>query len=203
MATLFHAYNSRSSALVTLIDELGAPVEIREVSVARHDGSGGRDPANPHPEGKVPYLVDGDEHLRERGAIMLYLTDRHPQAGLGPVEGQPGRGAYLSWLFHYHGVIEPVILLTMSGLAHPVFDAALRDFDTVVARLTEALERGPWLLGDRYTAADLLCASPFHWLPALVPDNPAIRDWVRRCAERPAAQRTLARDAEAAARAAG
>lgn len=202
MTTLFHAYNSRSSALVTLIDELGADVEIREVSIARHDGSGGHDPANPHPEGKVPFLVDGEERLHERGAIMLYLTDKFPEAGLGPIEGEPGRGAYLSWLFYYHGVIEPVILLKMSGLAHPMFDAALRDFDAMVARLAEALERGPWLLGERYSAADILCASPFHWLPALVPEVPGIRDWIRRCAERPAARRTLARDAEVAAKAA-
>ena len=84
MPVLYHSYFSRSSSVVTLIDELGADVEIRDVSVRRVDGSGGADPANPHPEGKVPYLVDGDEHLRERGAIMLYLTDRYPEAGLGP-----------------------------------------------------------------------------------------------------------------------
>ena len=202
MATLYHAYHSRSSGLVALIDELGADIEIRAVTVPRMDGGGARDPANPHPEGKVPYLVDGDERLRERGAIILYLTDKYPEAGLGPVEGQPGRGAYLSWLFYYQGVIEPVVLLKMSGLSHPLFDATLRDFDTVVARLSEALDKGPWLLGERYSAADLLCASPFQWMPQLAPDVPAIRDWIARCQARPAVMRSVARDAEAAARAA-
>ena len=96
MPTLFHAPMSRSSGIVTLIDELGADVEIREVSIPRQDGSGRADPANPHPEGKVPFLVDGDDTVRERGAITLYLTDKYPEAGLGPIEGMPKRGEYLS-----------------------------------------------------------------------------------------------------------
>ena len=202
MTTLFHAYQSRSSALVTLVHELGADIEIRDVTIPRLDGSGGRDPSNPHPEGKVPYLTDGDEHLHERGAIMLYLTDKFPEAGMGPVEGEPGRGAYLAWLFYYHSVMEPVILLKMSGLSHPMFDAALRDFETMMARLTEALHKGPWLLGERYSAADILCASPFVWLPSLIEGNATVRDWVERCHARPAAAAAIARDTASAARAA-
>ena len=202
MTLLYHAYHSRSSALVTLVNELDADIEIRDVTIPRMDGSGGRDPANPHPEGKVPYLSDGDEQLHERGAIMLYLTDKFPATGMGPVEGEPGRGAYLSWLFYYHGVIEPVVLMKMSGLSHPAFHAALRDFDTMMARLTEALTKGPWLLGDRYSAAYILCASRFVWLPSLMDGHATVRGWVERCNARPAAMATAARDAEAAARAA-
>ncbi|WP_281281801.1 glutathione binding-like protein [Paracoccus gahaiensis] len=62
--------------------------------------------------------------------------------------------------------------------------ASLRDIDTMTARLTEALEPGPYLLGDRFTAADMLCSSPFHWFPDLMPEVPTIRDSVARCAER-------------------
>ncbi|MCB1387815.1 MAG: glutathione S-transferase family protein [Rhodobacteraceae bacterium] len=199
MATLYHSHHSRSSALVALIDELGADVEIRDVTIGRIDGSGGADPANPHPEGKVPYLVDGDEQLRERGAIILYLTDKYPEAGMGPIEGQPGRGAYLSWLFYYHSVMETVLLLDYAQLSHPALYAAIRDSATMVERLTEALSKGPWLLGERYSAADLLCAGPYLWFPDFVPDVPVIRDWVARCGARPAVQRTLARDNAAAA----
>jgi glutathione S-transferase len=188
---------SRSSGIVTLIDELGADVEIREVSIPRRDGSGEPDPANPHPEKKVPYLVDGAETVRERGAIMLYLTDTYPEAGLGPIEGEPGRGEYLSWLFYYQGVMEPVFILHWAGLSHPAIAASLRDMDTMLARLTEALKKGPWLLGEQYSAADLLCSSPFQWFSDLLPDNPEIRDWVARCADRPAARRTAERDAAA------
>ena len=197
MPILYHAPMSRSSGIVTLIDELGADVEIREVTVARQDGSGGPDPANPHPEKKVPFLVDGADTVRERGAITLYLTDKYPEAGLGPIEGEPGRGQYLSWLFYYQGVMEPLLILHAAGLSHPAITASLRDMDAMLARLTGALETGPWLLGERYSAADLLCSSPFQWFSGLLPDHPEIRDWVARCADRPAVKRTAGRDAAA------
>ncbi|MEM5585700.1 MULTISPECIES: glutathione S-transferase family protein [unclassified Roseibium] len=196
MTTLFHAPNSRSSTVVALIEELGAPVDIQEVTIPRHDGSGSHDPRNPHPEKKVPFLVDGDERVRERGAIMLYLTDRYPQAGLGPVEGAPGRGDYLSWMFYYQGVMEPVIVLHMVGVSHPVIDANLRNLDAVIERLAETLERRPYLLGEDYSAADLLCSSVFLWLPDLMPDNKVVRDWITRCGERPSVKRALERDAQ-------
>ncbi|MCR9280309.1 MAG: glutathione S-transferase family protein [Rhodobacteraceae bacterium] len=198
MMTLYHSPNSRSSAIVTLIEELGADVEVKEVTVRRQDGSGGPDASNPHPEKKVPYLVDGAEGIRERGAITLYLTDKFPEAGLGPIEGQPGRGEYLSWLFYYQGVMEPVIILKFAQFTHPAVEASLRDFDTMVARLAETLEKQPYLLGETYSAVDLLCSGPFLWLPDMLPDNEAIRDWVKRCSERPATVRTLERERQAA-----
>tara|TARA_Y100000052_G_scaffold24774_1_gene27646 strand:- start:103 stop:699 length:597 start_codon:yes stop_codon:yes gene_type:complete len=195
MPTLFHAPMSRSSGIVTLIDELGADVEIREVSIPRQDGSGRADPANPHPEGKVPFLVDGDDTVRERGAITLYLTDKYPEAGLGPIEGMPKRGEYLSWLFYYQGVMEPIFILHAAGVSHPMITASLRDMEAMLARLSAALDTGPYLLGEQYSAADLLCSSPFQWFSDLLPDNPKIRDWVARCADRASIRRTLERDA--------
>ena len=197
MPTLYHAPNSRSSSILTLIDELGADVDIVEVTIPRQDGSGGPDPINPHPEKKVPFLVDGDDRIRERGAIILHLTDKYPQAGLGPVHGAPGRGEYLSWLFYYQGVMEPVIILHWAQISHPAITAGLRDFATMTDRLAEALRDRPFLLGDHYSAADLLCSSPFMWFPAMTPDDPAIKSWVQRCRERPAAIRTAEREAPA------
>lgn len=197
MPTLFHAPNSRSSSIVTLIDELGADVDIIEVTIPRQDGSGGPDAANPHPEKKVPYLVDGDEKIRERGAIMLYLTDKYPEAGLAPLHGAPGRGEYLSWLFYYQGVMEPVIILHWAQVSHPAVAAGLRDFATMAEQLAATLRARPYLLGDTYSAADLLCSSPFMWFPDMTPDDPAIRAWVKRCRERPAAIRTAEREASA------
>jgi len=184
MPTLYHSPRSRSETVAALVRMLDADVEIREVTIPRQDGSGGLDPDNPHPEKKVPFLVDGDERVRERGAIMAYLTDAYPDAKLGPLPGEPGRGAYLSWLFYYQGVMEPLIILRWAGLSHPALTASLRDIDTMTARLAEALEDGPYLLGERFSAADMLCSSPFHWFPDMTPDDPAIRSWVARCAER-------------------
>ena len=77
MPTLYHAPDSRSDSIVTLIDLMGIRdrIDIVAVTIPRQDGSGGRDPRNPHPEGKVPYLVDQGGHVRERGAIITWLTD--------------------------------------------------------------------------------------------------------------------------------
>ncbi|NNU81031.1 glutathione S-transferase family protein [Halovulum dunhuangense] len=194
MATLYHAPRSRSSSVLALIDELGADIDICEVTIPRQDGTGGPDPRNPHPDGKVPYLVDGDERIHERGAIMLHLTDSHPKARLGPRHGEAGRGAYLSWLFYYQGVMEPVIILHWAQLSHPALTATLRDFDAMILRLTGALEHGPYLLGDRFSAADILCSSPFLWFPEMLPDNPVLVDWVGRCAARPSIRRVQMRE---------
>lgn len=199
MLTLFHAPNSRSTSILALIEEMGIADRIKlvEVSVARPNGCGSRDPRNPHPEGKVPYLTDGRDQVRESGAIITYLTDRFPQAGLGRPVGHPQRGAFLSWLFYYQGVMEPVLVLDWAKLDHPVLNATFRDLQTVFARLSEALNGQPYLLGDTFSAVDLLLSSPFHWLPDAIPPHPALRAWIARCADRPALAAVMAREREA------
>ncbi len=190
MLTLYHAPLSRSSAILALIEEMGIAdrIDVVEVSVARRDGSGGPDPRNPHPEGKVPYLVEGDDHVRERGAIVAYLTDMFPEAGLGRPVGDPQRGAFLSWLFYYQGVIEPVLVLDAAKIEHPALHATFRDLGAVIDRLEEGLDGRPYLLGETYSAVDLLLSSPFPWLPNAVPEGSPVRAWVDRCAARPAAR---------------
>ena len=183
MPTLYHAPESRSDTVVTLIHMLGADVDVKEVTIPRQDGSGVSDPANPHPEKKVPYLVDGDEHVRERGAIMLYLTDAYPQAKLGPLPDEAGRGAYLSWLSYYQGVMEPLLILKWAGVTHPVVEDSLGTQTTMLEQLAAPLRKGPWLLGERFSAADMLCSSPFQWFSDMLPEQAEIRDWVDRCAK--------------------
>ncbi|MCZ0962002.1 glutathione S-transferase family protein [Paracoccus benzoatiresistens] len=186
MLTLYHAPQSRSDSIVTLIDlmDIRDKVEITTVTIPRQDGSGSVDPRNPHPEGKVPYLVAGHDHVRERGAIIAYLTDRFPECGLGRPVGHPQRGAYLSWLFYYQGVIEPVTLLHYLKIEHPALQATFRDHGTMLQRLEEALAEEPFLLGQHFSAADLLCASPFLFFGEGMPVTPTVKDWVARCGER-------------------
>lgn len=200
MLTLYHAPNSRSSRIVTLLMALDAldRVDIRLTDIPRQDGSGARDPNNPHPEGKVPLLVTEEgEMIRESNAILLYLTDRFP-SDLAPEVGAPGRGAYLSWLFWYGNVLEPVYMHRLAGLSHPVLSASFRGMPEAVAYLAAGLDGRAFLLGDRYSVADLLIASPFLWFPEATPDVPAIRDWVARCAAQPCIARSMEFDARAA-----
>ncbi|WP_328803839.1 glutathione S-transferase family protein [Paracoccus xiamenensis] len=186
MLTFYHAPQSRSTSVMQLLHELGITdqVQTKVVTIPRQDGSGARDPSNPHPEGKVPYLTDGEDFVRERAAVILYLTDRFPKAGLGRSVGDPQRGRYLSWLAWYQGVFEPVAILSWAEVDHPAIKASLRDYDTAIQRLDEVLTRQPYLLGDDFSAADLLCAGPFAWFGDQLPATPAIKDWVTRCQDR-------------------
>jgi glutathione S-transferase len=213
MLTLIHAPNSRSTRILVLIDEMGIwdQIEIKSVDILRNDGSGRRDPANPHPEGKVPVLIHDGTVITESAAIMLYLTALFPDAGLAPKPGDPKRGEYLTWLFWYQGVLEPVMMAEVMGIKHPGFTRNFRGLAEIAGRLHTALERagaaekesalqagasqkGPWLCGD-YSAADLICASAFTFMPQLMPDDALIKDWVARYQARPALERAKGYDA--------
>lgn len=200
MLTLYHAPHSRATRIVQLIHALDAvdTVDFCPVGVRRNDGSGQADPANPHPEGKVPLLVDDGVEIWESAAIMLYLTDLYPESGLGVPVGDRLRGRYLSWLVWYGDIVEPQLLLKFAEIEHPVLWSGLRGMAEMEARIKAALAEGPWLVGGRYTAADMLIASAFLYLDTTHPD-PVIAEWVARCAADPSLEWARARDAAAMA----
>jgi glutathione S-transferase len=197
MLTLYHAPNSRSSAILTLLEEMGVAdkVEIKVVNILRSDGTGARDASNPHPEGKVPALVHDGQLITERGAIMLHLTTLFPESGLAPAIGSPEWGRLLTWLSWYQGVMEPVLILEFAGVSHPFIPSTFRSHTEVAARIRAALEKGPWLLGDRFSAADILVHSPYAWFEGSAPDDALIQDWIARCKTRPARLARIAADA--------
>lgn len=198
MLTFYHAPQSRSSAIAVLIEEMDIAhrIDMRLVSIGRMDGSGTRDPSNPHPEGKAPVLVDDGHVITERGAIMLYLTTLFPECGLAPAAGTPEWGSYVTWLTWYQGVMEPILIQNVAGLKHPALDLTFRGMPEVTARIAKALELGPWLLGETFSAADILVHSPFAFFEGSTPDVPVIQDWVERCKARPARLRVQAADTE-------
>jgi len=197
MLILYYAPASRAERAYQLVEELGAldAVTIREVSITRQNGTGAIDPDNPHPEGKVPVLDHDGEIITESAAIFAYLTDLFPDAGLAPRPGEPGRGTYLSWLAWYAGVLEPVVHFKVLEIDHPGLARTFRDFDALSKRLTDALVKRPYLVGEAYSAADMLIASTFQWMPALAPQTQPVQDWLQRCYDRPSAKRTADRAA--------
>jgi glutathione S-transferase len=194
MLSLFHAPDSRSSRFIWLLDELGVPFEIVYCDIRRRSGRGAPDPQNPHPEKRVPALLHDGELVTEQAAIALYLTDSFPAPGLGVPAGAPGRAAYLSWLAFYAGEVDPVYA-TRSLYGDRLDPMTERDQRRVVERVSAALNRGPYLLGDQISAADILVSGPFEWDPDLAPGNVVIAEWLERLAARPAARRALAQDA--------
>ncbi|WP_386679198.1 glutathione S-transferase family protein [Loktanella sp. R86503] len=200
MLTLYHAPFTRSTGIIQLLMALDVmdKIDIRIVDIVKQDGSGAPDPANPHPEGKVPLLVHNGIAIRERAAIIQYLTELFPSP-LAPAAGDASRGAYLSWLAYYGAVLEPVMVTTLLGLDHPGLHSNFRGAHELGDALTAALTDQPYLLGDTFSAADLLVSSPFQWMPSFAPQARVVQDWLARCQAQPSAQQSAAYDAKLAA----
>lgn len=203
MLTLFHSFHSRATRMLVLIHEMDLHNEItlRHVSIPRRDGSGGPDAADPHPDKKVPALLHDDVLITESVAIALYLTDMFPDAGLGPVVGDRLRGPYLTWLAYYAGVMEPVYNAQVAGQAdNPVFRASFRGVPEVEARLIDTFADGrDYLLGETFSAADLIVQSPYMWFPDGAPDDAKVKAWIDRVAARPSYKWASEIDAQQAA----
>jgi glutathione S-transferase len=195
MLTLFHAPRSRSSRIIWLLEELGAKYELKITDIPRQDGTGAPDAANPHPDKKVPALVDDGVLITESIAIVQYLTDKFPAAGIGPKISDAKRGPYLTWLGYYAGVIEPVVNLEFAGLGDSaVMQRTFRDRAAMNRRVLEALDPGPYILGEQFSGADILIASMGQFVRAMLPAGPLVDAYLERCNARPALARALAKD---------
>jgi len=183
MVKLYYSPNSRATDILSLLRLMGheTDVTVETVHIKRYGGLGKTDPKNPHPEGKVPLLEVDGRFIRERGAIMLWLTD-HFDSPLGRGADDPARGAYLSWLFYYGSVIEPILYLTYLDIAgSDMIKEWCRDQETMFKTLEDALAQHDYLVDDRFSAADLLVSAPFQWFPDILPAAGPIRDWYARC----------------------
>ena len=195
MLTLYHAPRSRSSRIVWLLEELGAPYTLKNVNIRRADGSGAADPANPHPHGKVPALTDDGALIFESPAIALYLTDRFPDAKLAPSVGDRDRGAYLSRLAWYTGVFEPSLTAKFLKVQHVYGTFGWAPFDDVLAYLSAAIAKNQYVLGDRFSAADIIIGGSLPFLMGrVVPESDELKAYVTRITERPAYARARSKD---------
>ena len=194
MITLYHAPQSRSSRMIWLLEELRQPYTIHPVSIFRPmTGEGAPDPANPHPDKRVPAIDYDGTLVAELVAIVLYLTDTFPRAQLGPVVGDAGRGAYLTWVAWYVAELEPILFAGLAG----ELDASpqkQRSYKVVMQRLETALARAPFVMGERFSGADFLISSAIAFGRQVFPDDPALDAYIDRCRSRPAAVRGLALD---------
>jgi glutathione S-transferase len=199
---LYHAAPSRSSVALWMLEEVGEPYDIHLLSLKKGEN---REPAYlaVNPMGKVPALRHGDAVVTEVAAVCLYLADAFPRAGLTVPIGDPRRGPFLKWLFFGPGALEPAILDRTFRRAEEAPRAALPfgDFDTTMDTVAKAVERGPWLLGDQFTAADVVIGANLRWAThfRLIPERPEFQAYIARIAERPAAKRATAKDQELAA----
>ncbi|ETA52157.1 glutathione S-transferase family protein [Ponticoccus alexandrii] len=202
MLTLYHAPFSRSTRIVQLIELMGISdrIDLRIVQIVRSDGSGVRDAINPHPEGKVPLLVHDGVSIRETSAIMEHLMAVFPEeaARVAPRPGTPEHGAMLAWMAWSGAVLEPLVLLKIAAVEHPLMHSTFRDMDQALALLEKALMDRRFLMGAHLTPADILASSSFPYLPGGTPEHPAITDWLARCEAEPSSRAAAAFDAKKA-----
>lgn len=196
---LYHLYGSRSARVRWLLEELELPYELVDL-----------DPSSPrsaehlraHPHGSVPALVDGEDALIESGAILLALADAHLDRGLAPAPGAADRARYYQWILYATATIDhqlTAIWAHTSRLPEARRDPeqladALARFGVAQRVIGEAVRDRPFLLGERLTAADIAvgwCLGFARWLGHLS-DEPALRAYWRRLAERPAFKRAYA-----------
>lgn len=196
MLTLFHHPRSRSTRIVFLLEELGVPYALRQVDIRRRDGTGALDSANPHPHGKVPVISDDGALVFESPAIALYLTDKFPDRRLGPQVGDPGRGTYLSWLCYYSGVFEPAFVSKFMHNEVPRGTAGWVAVEEMMPAVLGQLAHGPYLLGEHFSAADVLYGTAFAMFSKspLLPKSALIDEYAQRVVARPAYARALAKD---------
>ena len=197
--TVYHAPQTRSSGVMVLVEELGAAVDVvtLDMKAGQH-----RAPAflAVNPMGKVPALRDGDALVTEQVAIYLFLAERFPERGLSPAVGDPLRGPYLRWMAFYGSAFEPACV-DRAMKRDPGMQAMspYGDFDTTLKTVTDQLARGPWMLGDRFTALDVLWGTALGWMTAfgIVEKTPIVSAYAARVAARPASRAVAERDAAA------
>jgi len=199
--TFFHAPNSRSGGTRALLEELGADYELHVLNL-RTGTQRQPEYLAVNPMGKVPAILHGDALVTEQPAVFLYLADLFPESGLAPPPGDPLRGPYLRWMVFYGSCFEPALVdKSMQREPAPPSTCPYGDIDTMMKTLTDQLAQGPWLLGERFTAVDVLWGGALNWTTkfGLVPEAPVIRAYIDRVLARPAMQRAAAADAALAA----
>jgi len=199
--TLYHAAPSRSSIVLWMLEEIGEPYELRVLSLKKGE-TRQPDYLAVNPMGKVPALMHNGAVITEGAAICCYLADAFPRAGLSVPIGHPQRGPYLKWLFFQTGAFEPAIMdrAFKRAEAPPRQAIGYGDYDTTMDVVAGAVTPGPFLMGDRFTAADVVMGAAVRYGMAfrLVPERKEFVDYVARFSDRPAAKRAAARDEEIA-----
>jgi glutathione S-transferase len=202
MITLFWCPKTRASRILWLLGELQQPFEVRLIDIRKPEARADPDFLAASPMGKVPAIMDsapgGLVHMADSAAIALYLADRYPSAGLAPAIDDPRRGRYLYWMTFTPGVIEPAMSEKFNNWKVSRATSGWGDFGSMIEVLEKGLAEGPWLLGEQFSAADVLVGSSVYFMQlfGILPESRVLAGYAQRCLARPAYAKALARDAE-------
>ena len=200
--TYFHSPQSRGTGVLTLLKELGTEPGIDyDMHVLDQRRGQQREPAflAINPMGKVPALLHHGALVTEQVAVYQYLAEVFPARQLGPAIGDPLRGPYLRWLAFYGSCFEPAITdRSMKREPAPQGTSPYGTFEQMWSTVAGQLATGPYILGERFSAADVLWGGALGWMSMfkLLPDDAGVQAYIARMQARPAVAWARAKDAE-------
>lgn len=195
---LYFSPQTRAGRPRWLLEEIGAPYELARIDLQKGEHKK-PEYLKIHPHGAVPALIDGDLALFESAAICMYLADKFPEKKLAPELGTPARGLYYQWMVYSMATLEPPVLeiflntmmLPEAERSAAAVEKGKKRFTEVAGVLASALAGRSFLLGEQFSAADVMVGSTLAWasMMGLLGDQPALQAYVKRLTERPAFQR--------------
>jgi glutathione S-transferase len=193
----FHAPGSRSTGVLILLEELGADHELRTLDLET-DEQHGPEYLGINPMGKVPAIIHGHELVTEQVALFIYLSDLFTEHELAPPVDDLLRGPWLRWIALYGTCFEPAIVdRALKREPAPRRLSPYGEAAELLRMIDGQLAGGPWLLGERFLAVDVLWGNALSWATGngLLEQTPHIDAYVERFEARPATRRVRAEDA--------
>jgi glutathione S-transferase len=193
--TLYHHPFSRAATVLWMLEEIGLEHELVYVDLKKGEH---KQPEflKKNPMGKVPTLVDGDAVLTETAAIGLYLADRYSAGELSPALDDPARATYLRWALYAPSVIEPCAYAHHAKWEYQAGSAGWGTWEAMSQSIEVAIGDGPYLLGNRFTMADMIFGSTVRFLTQFnMLDKPKhITAYIKRLQARPGHVASTARN---------
>ena len=185
---LFYAPQTRSTRALWMLEECGLDYELEHVDIRSPERQDSDEFRRASPMGKVPALVDDKAAMSESSAICLYLADRYAPGRLAPAVDDDRRGRFLYWLMYTPAVVEPAMSEKFAGVEPNRARSGWGDFDLMIETWEQALGEQPWILGDAFTAADVMLGSSAVFLRMfeMLPDSPVLSGYADRCLDREA-----------------
>jgi glutathione S-transferase len=198
---LYYARQTRASRARWMLEEIGEPYELVRLDLSKGEHKKA-EYLKIHPHGAVPALVDGDVAMFESAAICAYLADKFPAKGFAPPPGSPERAHYYQWLVYSMATMEPPVVkvflhsrwLPEEKRSGAVLEEGRTQWLEIARVLEGALDGKQFLLGDRFTAADVMVASIAGWSGSmgLLDGFPTVQGYAKRLTSRPACRRANA-----------
>ncbi len=188
---LFWAPQTRSQRAIWMLEEAGIEYELELIDIRNPERQDSDEFLAASPMGKVPAIVDGDVGMSESAAICIYVADRYCAGTLAPAYDDPLRGQFLYWTMYTPAVVEPAMSEKFNKVEANRVRSGWGDFDLMIETFDDGLEGKEWILGDEFSAADVMLGSSavFMRMFEMLPDTRNIGAYADRCMARPAHQK--------------